>query len=131
MTWVIISPIRFQNPSETITAGGPPRVRSSAVKSRPILGVMPRAGKKSADTTAAVTLTPATTSVESNVPVTYTLTINCSGTGGCTDTKVTFPSTTITGNGTHDDFGSWVGNSSCSGVTVTRLPLARTTLNER
>ena len=45
--------------------------------------------------------------------------MTCSVTGGCTATTVTFPKTTITGDGSTTDFGSWFAASSCSGVTKT------------
>lgn len=68
---------------------------------------------------ATVTLTPSVTTVESNVPVTYTLSIVCSGPDICRDTVVTFPTDAITGNGANNDIGSWFGNSSCGSVTRT------------
>lgn len=68
--------------------------------------------------TAQVSITPASTTAQSNVPVEFTLSITCTA-GPCTDTVVSFPSTTITGNGSNADFGAWVGESSCSGVTRT------------
>jgi uncharacterized repeat protein (TIGR01451 family) len=68
---------------------------------------------------ATVTLTPSATTVESNVTVTYTLSIVCSGPSICEDTVVTFPTDAITGNGANDDIGSWFGDSSCGFVTRT------------
>ena len=76
-------------------------------------------GVASAAGTAAVSITPASTTVASGTAVTYTLTVTCSVTGGCTATTVTFPTTTITGDGSTTDFGSWFGDSSCAGVTRT------------
>src|SRR5581483_11830063 len=61
--------------------------------------------------------TPDAATTPSGVAANFTLTVSCSTTGGCSGTKVSFPSTTITGNGATTDFGSWVGNSSCAGVT--------------
>ncbi len=48
---------RCQKPCETITAGGPFRLRSSGAKTRPITGCVPSAAKKSAETTARVART--------------------------------------------------------------------------
>jgi uncharacterized repeat protein (TIGR01451 family) len=69
--------------------------------------------------TATVTMTPAATTVPSHTPVTYTVSINCSGAGGCEDTVLSFPTNTITGNGANNDIGSWFGQSSCGFVTRT------------
>ena len=48
---------RFQKPSETITAAGPPGLFSSGAKTRPRTGCVPSASKKSDDTTARVART--------------------------------------------------------------------------
>lgn len=69
--------------------------------------------------TAIVSLTPATATAESNVPTTFTLTITCNGPGTCDNTQVSFPANAITGNGTRTDLSSWIGASSCGGVTRT------------
>ena len=66
---------------------------------------------------ASVSITPESATTESGVAATFALTISCSVTGGCSGTTVTFPTDTVTGNGDRDDFGAWVGNSSCAGVT--------------
>lgn len=66
---------------------------------------------------ASVSITPESATTESGVAATFALTISCSVTGGCSDTRVSFPSTAMTGNGAATDFASWVGNSSCPGVT--------------
>ena len=82
-------------------------------------GMIALGAPASAAGTATVTITPAATTVVSGTPVTYTLSITCQVTdaASCTDTTVSFPATTITGNGTVTDFSSWFGGSSCPGVT--------------
>lgn len=79
--------------------------------------VVPAAPAMAAGT--AITLTPATATFESGVPTTYTLTVSCSTDGGCTNSTVTIPTTSITGTPAITDFGSWIGNNSCPGVTKT------------
>jgi len=64
-----------------------------------------------------VTLTPATTTVASNTPVTYTLTVSCSTTGGCANSTVTIPTTSITGDGATTDISSWITNGNCPTMT--------------
>jgi len=68
---------------------------------------------------ASVSISPAAATTPSGVAATFALTVSCSVTGGCNGTTVTFPSTTVTGNGATTDFAGWVGNSSCAGVTRT------------
>ncbi len=67
----------------------------------------------------AITLTPATATFKSGVATPFTLTVSCSTDGGCTESTVTIPTTSITGTPAITDFGSWIGNSSCAGVTKT------------
>lgn len=67
----------------------------------------------------AITLTPASATVKSGTPTTFTMTVSCSTDGGCTNSTVTIPTTTITGTPSITDFESWIGNSSCAGVTKT------------
>ncbi|MGN6501660.1 MAG: DUF7507 domain-containing protein, partial [Pseudolysinimonas sp.] len=69
--------------------------------------------------TASVVLTPATATAESNVATTFTLSITCNGAGNCNGSQVSFPQNSVTGNGPRTDVSSWIGNSSCSGVTRT------------
>jgi hypothetical protein len=69
--------------------------------------------------TASVTLTPATATAESNVSTTFTLSITCNGPGECDGLQASFPTTAVTGNGTRTDLSTWVGASSCPGVTRT------------
>jgi uncharacterized repeat protein (TIGR01451 family) len=76
-------------------------------------------GTAAAAGTASVTISPSTATTPSGVAVTYTLTVTCGVTGGCEGTSVSFPSTTISGDGATTDFASMVGNSSCPGVTKT------------
>ncbi|HEY4268635.1 MAG TPA: hypothetical protein VGM94_10635 [Galbitalea sp.] len=64
-----------------------------------------------------VTLTPATSTVASNTPVTYTLTVSCSTTGGCANSTVTIPTTSITGDGATSDISSWITNGNCPTMT--------------
>lgn len=64
-----------------------------------------------------ITITPATSSTSSNTPVTYTLTVSCSTTGGCASSTVSFPTTALTGDGSTTDFASWVSNSTCPAMT--------------
>jgi uncharacterized repeat protein (TIGR01451 family) len=68
---------------------------------------------------ASMTLSPTSSTVNSGTPVTYTVSLSCGVTPNCAGTKISFPSTSITGDGAVTDFGSWVGNSSCPGVTRT------------
>lgn len=69
--------------------------------------------------TASVTLTPSSATAESNVPVTFTLSVTCNGPGTCNGAQVSFPKNAVTGNGTRTDLSSWVGASSCGGVSRT------------
>ncbi|UYN83220.1 MAG: LPXTG cell wall anchor domain-containing protein [Microcella sp.] len=72
--------------------------------------------------TAAVTITPSTATAQSNVPVTFTLSITCNGPGSCENTQVSFPTQAVTGNGALTDLSTWIGNSSCGSVTKTVSP---------
>lgn len=69
-----------------------------------------------------MTLTAATQTAKSGVATTFTLTVSCSTDGGCTDSVVTIPTTTITGTPGIADFGSWIGVNTCAGVTRTVSP---------
>lgn len=69
--------------------------------------------------TASVSLTSAAPTAESNVPVTFTLSVTCNGPGTCDGAQISFPANAVTGNGTRTDLSTWIGNSSCSGVTRT------------
>ncbi|MBQ3359062.1 MAG: DUF11 domain-containing protein [Microbacterium sp.] len=66
-----------------------------------------------------ITLTPATVTAASGVSTTFTLGVSCSTDGGCTDAKVTIPTTAVTGTDGLTDFGSWIGTSSCPDLTRT------------
>ncbi|MDR6972019.1 hypothetical protein [Leifsonia shinshuensis] len=68
---------------------------------------------------ASITITPSSSTVKSGQAATFTVVVSCSTTGGCANTTVSFPTTTLTGDGPTNDFASWVGNSTCSGVTKT------------
>jgi uncharacterized repeat protein (TIGR01451 family) len=68
---------------------------------------------------ASVSISPTSATIKSGVTQTYTLTVSCSASGGCNGTKVTFPSTAITGDSfaggpSTTDFASWVANGSCA-----------------
>ncbi|GAA1236329.1 hypothetical protein GCM10009588_12480 [Microbacterium phyllosphaerae] len=67
----------------------------------------------------AITLTSAAATAKSGTATTFTMTVSCSTDGGCTNSTVTIPTTTITGTPSITDFGPWIGNSSCAGVTKT------------
>ncbi|WP_447912073.1 DUF7507 domain-containing protein [Microbacterium phyllosphaerae] len=67
----------------------------------------------------AITLTSSASTAKSGTATTFTMTVSCSTDGGCTDSTVTIPTTTITGTPAITDFGAWLGNSSCAGVTRT------------
>lgn len=67
--------------------------------------------------TASVTLTPAVTTAESGALTTYTLSVTCNGPGNCNGLTASFPANAVTGNGSRTDLSSWIGNSSCVGVT--------------
>ncbi|HVW35175.1 MAG TPA: hypothetical protein VHL53_21765 [Acidimicrobiia bacterium] len=82
-----------------------------------LAGLTGFAGPAQAAGSASVTLTAPAASTPSGVPVTFTLTVSCSVTGGCNGTAVSFPSTAISGDGDTTDFAGWVGTSSCAGVT--------------
>lgn len=69
--------------------------------------------------TASVSMSLSAPTAESNVPVTATVSVTCNGPGTCNGAQVSFPANAVTGNGTRTDLSSWVGNSSCSGVTRT------------
>lgn len=69
--------------------------------------------------TASVSISPSTATIAAGGSETYTLSVTCSVTGGCDATTVTFPTTTIAGDGATTDFGSWFGGSSCATVTKT------------
>jgi uncharacterized repeat protein (TIGR01451 family) len=75
------------------------------------------AGESAQAAGTAITLTSSSASVPSNTLVTYTLTVSCSTTGGCTNSKVAFPTTALTGDGAVTDFGPWVKNVSCPTMT--------------
>ncbi|HEY4224742.1 MAG TPA: hypothetical protein VGM70_02925 [Pseudolysinimonas sp.] len=65
-----------------------------------------------------VSITPGATTVASGTATTYTLNFSCSGTpSGCGASTVSFPTTTITGDGTTIDFGSWVTAGTCPSLT--------------
>jgi hypothetical protein len=65
-----------------------------------------------------ITVSSSATTITSGTAVTYTLTASCSTTGGCTGSTVTFPTTTITGDGIVTDFASWVKNVTCPTMTA-------------
>jgi hypothetical protein len=69
----------------------------------------------------AVTISPATSTAASNTLVTYTLTVTCSETPDCGDSSVTIPTTSLTGDGSTTDFGSWINAGTCTGA-LTRSP---------
>ncbi|WP_217181075.1 DUF11 domain-containing protein [Streptomyces sp. AC495_CC817] len=64
-----------------------------------------------------ITLTPGTVTAASGAATTFTLGVSCSTDGGCTDAKVTIPTTTVTGTTGVTDFGSWIGTSTCPDLT--------------
>ncbi|MFB7893944.1 hypothetical protein ACFC1I_17220 [Microbacterium sp. NPDC056044] len=64
-----------------------------------------------------ITLTPGTVTAASGVATTFTLGVSCSTDGGCTDAKVTIPTTAVTGTDGVTDFGSWFGTSTCPDLT--------------
>ncbi|MBO9626566.1 MAG: DUF11 domain-containing protein, partial [Microbacterium sp.] len=66
-----------------------------------------------------ITLSPSPVTAASGVATTFTLGVSCSTDGGCTDTKVTIPTTTVTGTAGVTDFGSWIGTSTCADLTRT------------
>src|SRR5581483_2173218 len=82
-----------------------------------LAGIAGSAATAGAAGSAGVAISPATATTPSGVAVKFTLTVSCSVTGGCSGTTVTFPSTSITGDGSTTDFGAWVGNSTCASVT--------------
>ncbi|WP_460625086.1 beta strand repeat-containing protein [Kitasatospora kifunensis] len=96
-------------------------MKSAAALVAPVLmtALVSGGGVAQAAGTASVTISPTSSTVPSGTGTTYTLTVSCSVTGGCDGTAVSFPSTSITGDGSTTDFGAWVGNSSCAGVTKT------------
>lgn len=64
-----------------------------------------------------ISISPSATTVKSNTPVTYTLTYSCSNAvGTCTNSVVTIPTTTVTGNAANTDFGLWVAAGTCPAV---------------
>lgn len=67
--------------------------------------------------TALVSVTPASTTAESNTPVTFTVSVTCNGPGQCDGAQVSFPREAVTGNGSRTEVSTWIGNSSCGGVT--------------
>lgn len=67
---------------------------------------------------ASVSITPATTTTESGVTTTYTMSYTCSVTGGCPAAVVTFPTTALTGDGPTTDFGPWLNKGTCPNLTV-------------
>ncbi|HTL42672.1 MAG TPA: hypothetical protein VL294_14470 [Pseudolysinimonas sp.] len=69
--------------------------------------------------TASVVLTPSSATAESGALTTYTLSVTCNGPGTCDGLTASFPANAVTGNGSRTDLSSWIGNSSCSGVTRT------------
>lgn len=67
-----------------------------------------------------ISISPSATTVKSNVPVTYTLTYSCSNAvGTCTNSVVTIPTNTVTGNAGNADFGLWVAAGTCPAVNRT------------
>lgn len=82
-----------------------------------LAGIAGSAATATAAGSAGVSISPAAATTPSGAAVKFTLTVSCSVTGGCNGTTVTFPSTTITGDGSTADFGPWVGNSTCTSVT--------------
>ena len=61
-----------------------------------------------------ITISPPTATTQSNVATTYLLTVSCSSAAGtCANSTVTIPTTTITGNGANNDFGSWITAGTC------------------
>jgi uncharacterized repeat protein (TIGR01451 family) len=66
-----------------------------------------------------VSLTPGTVTAASGVATTFTLSVSCSTDGGCTDAKVTIPTTAVTGTTGVTDIGSWFGTSGCADLTRT------------
>lgn len=67
-----------------------------------------------------ISISPSATTVKSNVPVTYTLTYSCSNAvGTCTNSVVTIPTNTVTGNAANTDFGLWVAAGTCPAVNRT------------
>jgi hypothetical protein len=65
-----------------------------------------------------ISITPSSTTVASNTAVTYTLTVSCSTTGGCLNSAVTIPTTTLTGDAPIADFSSWFTNGNCPAMTA-------------
>ena len=84
-----------------------------------VLGVIVAglAGTAPAYAADAISISPLTRTAPSNSPVTYTLTVSCSTSGGCLNSTVSFPTTTLTGDGSTTDFASWVTNSTCPPLT--------------
>ncbi|WP_106816303.1 DUF7507 domain-containing protein [Microbacterium timonense] len=66
-----------------------------------------------------ITITPATTTVQSNALANYTVTYSCSTTGGCLNSTITIPTNTVAGNGTSTDFSNWVSAGSCPALSRT------------
>ncbi|WP_449407591.1 beta strand repeat-containing protein [Microbacterium maritypicum] len=64
-----------------------------------------------------ITLTPGTVTAASGAATTFTVGISCSTDGGCTDAKVTIPTTAVTGTPGVTDVGSWFGTSTCPDLT--------------
>lgn len=64
-----------------------------------------------------ISISPSATTVKSNTPVTYTLSYSCSNAvGTCTNSVVTIPTSTVTGNAANTDFGLWVAAGTCPAV---------------
>lgn len=110
---------RSQLDSESVRRRGSVRFLVALIAASAVIVSPALIGSSAAEAagSASVSITPASTTVPSGTAVTYTLSVTCSVTGGCSGTTVTFPSTTITGDGATTDFGSWFGASSCPAVT--------------
>lgn len=64
-----------------------------------------------------ISISPSVSTSKSNVATPYTLTFSCSNAvGTCTDSVVTIPTNTVTGNAANTDFGLWVAAGTCPAV---------------
>ncbi len=81
------------------------------------LGGVVATGVPAQAATASVSISPSTATAESNVPVTFTLSVTCNGPGTCNGLQASFPAAAVTGNAGNTDLSSWIGASSCAGVT--------------